>query len=194
MPLPPPQQQQQQQSARRQPPPSPARSPAEKLHLMRSVSARSLLPPPNGSVALAAISLPSSAAAAVAAAAAAEAAPQLVACAYCRARWAIEATVPPAAAAAATARFTRCDVRRRTLAGDTLFYAYGVVYDGGPFLEQHPGGKRCMLAKAGGCVEQDIDFHTAHAQALWKKLRIGALVACGGGGGGGRGDKGCAVA
>ena len=73
-----------------------------------------------------------------------------------------------------------CEVRRHASAESCWLVAGRDVFDVTAFLPRHPAGTKSIVRKAGGadCTE-DLGFHSAKAQKLWHKHRIGRLEPCG---------------
>ena len=77
--------------------------------------------------------------------------------------------------------FSRCQVRSHDNDSSCWLVAGDVVYDATSLLKSHPGGKECILRKAGGVEDcsMDIYFHSQRGRAMWERHRIGRLVECG---------------
>ena len=75
--------------------------------------------------------------------------------------------------------FTACEVRRHASAASCWLVAGRDVFDCTAFLPRHPAGTKSIVRNAGGrdCAE-DLGFHSAKAQKLWYKHRIGRLAPC----------------
>jgi len=54
------------------------------------------------------------------------------------------------------------------------------VFDVTYYLEDHPGGDRCLIRRAGGVLDssEDFDFHSKRGKATWRRFQIGELVSC----------------
>lgn len=89
--------------------------------------------------------------------------------------------------------YTPCEIRRHNSMASCYLVAAPHVYDATTFIREHPGGKRSILRYGGGAkdVGEDINFHSAAARAVWKKLVVGKVKECGRGGGGE--EEGCVV-
>jgi hypothetical protein len=78
--------------------------------------------------------------------------------------------------------FTRCEVSQHNIIEDCWIISRGFVYNSTAFLrdEDHPGGERAFMRRAGGCADcaEDYDFHSARGRKLWAKYRIGVLIDC----------------
>ena len=76
--------------------------------------------------------------------------------------------------------FTLCEVRRHCTAESCWLVVGAGVYDVTAFLPRHPAGAQSILRNSGGrdCTE-DMGFHSARAQKLWRQHRIGTLEPCG---------------
>ena len=77
--------------------------------------------------------------------------------------------------------YTRCQVRGHDSESSCWLVAGDVVYDATSLLKSHPGGKECIMRKAGGVADcsMDIYFHSQRGRAMWERQRIGRLVECG---------------
>lgn len=75
--------------------------------------------------------------------------------------------------------FTLCEIRRHRTLASCWLVAKGQVYDVTTYLQRHPAGAIAIARKAGGkdCSE-DLSFHSAGAQRLWKDFRIGTVKPC----------------
>ncbi|GKY95185.1 hypothetical protein MPSEU_000481900 [Mayamaea pseudoterrestris] len=77
--------------------------------------------------------------------------------------------------------YTRCQVRSHDSELSCWLIAGSDIYDATSLLKTHPGGKECILRKAGGVDDCSLDvyFHSQRGQELWKRYRIGRLIECG---------------
>ena len=77
--------------------------------------------------------------------------------------------------------YTMCEIRRHKTADSAWLVAGDYVYDATTYMQMHPGGEKSILRKCGGEVDctQDMLFHSAKGQKLWKKYRIGKVKRCG---------------
>jgi len=77
---------------------------------------------------------------------------------------------------------TMCEVRQHNTLEDCWITCKGYVYDATAFMkeDEHPGGERAFLRRAGGIVDcaQDFAFHSARGRRLWAKYRIGVVLRC----------------
>ncbi|TFJ82213.1 hypothetical protein NSK_006542 [Nannochloropsis salina CCMP1776] len=75
--------------------------------------------------------------------------------------------------------YSLCEIRRHRTLASCWLVAKGQVYDVTNYLSSHPAGAIAMARKAGGqdCTE-DLEFHSAKAQKLWKNLKIGSVRPC----------------
>ena len=54
------------------------------------------------------------------------------------------------------------------------------VYDVTAYIDRHPGGRQCIMRKAGGardCLE-DFQFHSKVGRKTFAKYKVGTLVPC----------------
>ena len=108
--------------------------------------------------------------------------PHCVPCAAKRERrGALPSARTPAPGGASWTPLTPCVVRRQRTLARCWVVADRTVYDATPFLAHHPGGRASLMRRAGRLEDCaiDLDFHSPHAQKLWKRLAIGRLVPCG---------------
>lgn len=63
---------------------------------------------------------------------------------------------------------TMAEVEKHNDEKSCWFVVKGLVYDGTPFLDAHPGGSSSMLIVAG--QEATDDFESTHSQKAWKQL------------------------
>lgn len=77
--------------------------------------------------------------------------------------------------------YTRCQVQSHDNESSCWLVAGDVIYDATSLLKSHPGGKECILRKAGGVADcaMDIFFHSQRGRAMWERHRIGRLLECG---------------
>jgi cytochrome b involved in lipid metabolism len=77
--------------------------------------------------------------------------------------------------------YTRCQVRTHDNDSSCWLVAGNSIYDATSLLKSHPGGKECILRKAGGVEDcaMDIYFHSQRGREMWKRHRIGRLIECG---------------
>ena len=59
-----------------------------------------------------------------------------------------------------------------------IIYSNKTVYDITNYVDQHPGGSKCLWKK---CIERadcsvDFNFHGIKGKKMWKKYKIGKLV------------------
>lgn len=90
----------------------------------------------------------------------------------------ITPTCPPQSAAQPT--FTLCQVRKHCTEKSLWIVAGKDIYDVTAYIDHHPGGRRCILRKAGGardCTE-DLKFHSKAGRRSWNKYKVGTLVPC----------------
>ena len=77
---------------------------------------------------------------------------------------------------------TMCEVRHHNTLADCWITCKGNVYDASAFMEdeEHPGGERAFLRRAGGVVDcsEDFAFHSVKGRRLWAKYRMAAVVRC----------------
>lgn len=75
--------------------------------------------------------------------------------------------------------YTLCEIRRHRTLASCWLVAKGQVFDVTSYLQRHPAGAIAIARKAGGrdCTE-DLQFHSAGAQKLWKNFRIGTVRPC----------------
>lgn len=76
--------------------------------------------------------------------------------------------------------FTLCQVRRHCTEKSVWIVAGKDIYDVTAYVDRHPGGKACILRKAGGAKDctDDLQFHSKAGQRGWKKYKVGTLVPC----------------
>ena len=60
----------------------------------------------------------------------------------------------------------------------SLLVAQGFVYDASLFLMDHPVGPLPILRAVNRDNTQDMQMHSAAAQRVWHKLRVGVLKLC----------------
>ncbi len=73
-------------------------------------------------------------------------------------------------------KFQLCEVKKHNEEKDCWIIANNYVYDVTEFLDNHPGGKKTILNKAGQDVSFDFKFH--YNKELWKKYLIGEIGYC----------------
>ena len=76
--------------------------------------------------------------------------------------------------------FTLCQVRKHCTEQSAWIVAGKDIYDVTAYIDHHPGGKQCILRKAGGardCTE-DLQFHSKAGRRGWNKYKVGILVPC----------------
>jgi len=77
---------------------------------------------------------------------------------------------------------TKCQVRMHNTLSDMWIVAGASVYDVSELirLDQHPGGRRAFVRRAGGSVDcqEDFNFHSYDGRSLWAKYRVALLVSC----------------
>eukprot|EP00428_Durinskia_dybowskii_P049297 CAMPEP_0170348508 /NCGR_PEP_ID=MMETSP0116_2-20130129/75527_1 /TAXON_ID=400756 /ORGANISM="Durinskia baltica, Strain CSIRO CS-38" /LENGTH=147 /DNA_ID=CAMNT_0010602357 /DNA_START=12 /DNA_END=451 /DNA_ORIENTATION=+ len=73
-----------------------------------------------------------------------------------------------------TPGYTRCQVRRHNSAQSAWLVAGDSIYDATEYMQHHPGGKACILKKAGGHVDctEDLRFHSRSGRHLWQKYYV----------------------
>ena len=51
------------------------------------------------------------------------------------------------------------------------------IYDITKLINNHPGGKNCLLKRSGGCINclKDYNFHSYKSKNVWSKYHIGYL-------------------
>lgn len=91
-----------------------------------------------------------------------------------------EPVAPPVAAAAAPLpgkHFTLAEIEKHDNEESAWFVHEGKVYDGTPYLEDHPGGAESIIINAGiDCTEEFNAIHSKTAHGLLAKYYIGDLV------------------
>lgn len=77
---------------------------------------------------------------------------------------------------------TACEVRKHCTLEDCWITSRGFVYDASAFMsrEEHPGGERAFLRRAGGIMDssEDFAFHSSRGRRLWNEFRIAVLIPC----------------
>lgn len=53
-----------------------------------------------------------------------------------------------------------------------IVYAHGRAYDVTDFINLHPAGARCILAKNGKDCTKDYDFHSKRGRGVWNKYMM----------------------
>jgi hypothetical protein len=99
-------------------------------------------------------------------------------CSYCK----LLGTVRRGSSPEGLPLVTMCEVRRHCVPEDCWLLCREFIYDATLFLQEHPGGQRAILKRAGGIVDCgiDMDFHSSHGRIRWKELLIAKLVPCAG--------------
>lgn len=89
-------------------------------------------------------------------------------------------TCPPKKGCSQQQTFTLCQVRKHCTEESVWIVAGKDVYDVTAYIDRHPGGKQCIMRKAGGardCTE-DFQFHSKVGKRMFAKFKIGTLVPC----------------
>ncbi|GBG23828.1 Cytochrome b5 [Hondaea fermentalgiana] len=75
---------------------------------------------------------------------------------------------------------TMCEVRIHDSKEDCWIIAKGRVFDVTNYIEDHPGGQRSLVRRAGGAqdCEEDLNFHSRHGRSVWERLCIGQIIPC----------------
>jgi hypothetical protein len=75
---------------------------------------------------------------------------------------------------------TPCQVKEHCSEDDCWLVAGNLVYDASGYLDEHPGGRRCILRRAGGLVDasEDLHFHSKRGKKLWQSLEVARVVSC----------------
>ena len=69
--------------------------------------------------------------------------------------------------------FTLEEIALHNKPDDCWLVAHGKVYDVTAFLPRHPAGELAILRRGGADSTIDFDFHSAHAQRIWKSYLLG---------------------
>lgn len=77
-------------------------------------------------------------------------------------------------------RVTMCEVREHCTEEDLWVVSRGRVFDVSGYLDEHPGGRRCLIRRGGGVrdCDEDFDFHSKRGQAVWDKMCVGRVIPC----------------
>ena len=77
---------------------------------------------------------------------------------------------------------TMCEVRQHNTLPDCWITCKGAVFDASRFMreDEHPGGARSFLRRAGGIVDcaEDFAFHSVKGRKMWAKYRIALIIEC----------------
>jgi cytochrome b involved in lipid metabolism len=77
---------------------------------------------------------------------------------------------------------TICEVKQHNTLQDCWITCKGYVYSATAFMseDEHPGGERAFMRRAGGKVDcaEDYAFHSNKGRKLWSKYRIATIVKC----------------
>ena len=77
---------------------------------------------------------------------------------------------------------TMCEVHQHNSLTDCWIRCKGSVFDASAFMkeQEHPGGQRAFVRRAGGIVdcEEDYIFHSARGRKLWSRFRIAVIIDC----------------
>ena len=90
-------------------------------------------------------------------------------------------TCPPnKGAATSQPAFTLCQVRKHCTEKSVWIVAGKDVYDVTFYVDRHPGGKQCIMRKAGGARDctDDFQFHSKVGKRMFAKYKVGTLVPC----------------
>uniref|UniRef100_A0A7S3LGK6 Cytochrome b5 heme-binding domain-containing protein n=1 Tax=Amphora coffeiformis TaxID=265554 RepID=A0A7S3LGK6_9STRA len=87
-------------------------------------------------------------------------------------------TCPPRSASLPV--FTLCQVRKHCTEKSVWIVAGKDIYDVTAYIDRHPGGRECILRKAGGARDctDDFQFHSKAGRRGWNKYKVGVLVPC----------------
>lgn len=55
----------------------------------------------------------------------------------------------------------------------TLLYVKNKIYDVTDFIDEHPGGRMCIMKNRNKDCEVDYRFHSKNAQKKWDSMLIG---------------------
>lgn len=76
--------------------------------------------------------------------------------------------------------FTLCQVRKHCTEKSVWIVAGKDVYDVTAYIDRHPGGRQCIMRKAGGARDcsDDFQFHSKAGRRMFAKFKVGTLVPC----------------
>lgn len=92
----------------------------------------------------------------------------------------VEIKTPTCPPQSAEPVYTLCQVRRHCTEKSCWIVAGNDIYDVTTYMNRHPGGKECILRKAGGsrdCAD-DFQFHSKAGRKAWNRYKVGTLVPC----------------
>jgi cytochrome b involved in lipid metabolism len=71
--------------------------------------------------------------------------------------------------------YTIEEVRKNNTVESCWIIANKNVYDVTTFLSRHPGGKFCILSKAGTDCTKYFDWHSVSGKESWESYKIGEI-------------------
>ena len=72
--------------------------------------------------------------------------------------------------------YTLDEIKTHNKENDCWIIVNKKVYDVTKFINNHPGGKQCLLKKAGTDCTRDLSFHSNDAKKLMLDMKIGNVA------------------